>query len=89
MGQRGPFYISRIMPQGVVTRIYVGVSLGSVITGPDRSLWSTTGNDVCRITPQSGISSIAVGADGNLWFTETDASNIGRITSSGVITEFP
>src|SRR5438270_524401 len=32
---------------------------------------------------------IASGPDGNLWFTEISASNIGRITPTGSITEFP
>lgn len=33
--------------------------------------------------------SITVGPDGALWFTEPSGSKIGRITTSGVITEFP
>jgi len=37
----------------------------------------------------SGPSGITAGPDGNLWFTEIDASKIGRITPSGTITEFP
>jgi hypothetical protein len=32
--------------------------------------------------------SIAAGSDGNLWFTEFDGNRIGRITPSGVVTEF-
>src|SRR5438132_7732764 len=32
---------------------------------------------------------IAAGPDGALWFTERDAHAIGRITTSGAITEFP
>jgi streptogramin lyase len=32
---------------------------------------------------------IAVGPDGNIWFTESAGNNIGRITTSGTITEFP
>jgi len=32
---------------------------------------------------------ITTGPDGNLWFTETNANQIGRITPSGTITEFP
>jgi hypothetical protein len=32
---------------------------------------------------------IAAGPDGALWFTETFASRIGRITTSGVVSEFP
>ncbi|MEO8584735.1 MAG: Ig-like domain-containing protein [Acidobacteriota bacterium] len=31
---------------------------------------------------------IAVGPDGNLWFTEYNTSRIGRITPAGIITEF-
>ncbi len=33
-------------------------------------------------------SDIAVGPDGNLWFTEGDANLIGRITPTGVVSEF-
>ena len=33
--------------------------------------------------------SIAAGPDGNVWFTENDANEIGRITPGGKITEFP
>jgi virginiamycin B lyase len=36
----------------------------------------------------AGPISIASGPDGNLWFTEAYANKIGRITPSGVITEF-
>lgn len=36
----------------------------------------------------SPVQDITVGADGNLWFTESTASNIGRITLSGAITEW-
>lgn len=32
---------------------------------------------------------IAAGPDGALWFTELDANRIGRITTSGTITEYP
>jgi len=38
--------------------------------------------------PDSSPSDITVGADGNLWFTESNANNIARMTPSGVITEF-
>ena len=40
-------------------------------------------------TGASGPSSLALGPDGNLWFAESFANKIGRITPSGVITEFP
>jgi virginiamycin B lyase len=32
---------------------------------------------------------IAVGSDGALWFTENEGNKIGRITTSGVLTEYP
>ncbi len=37
----------------------------------------------------SGPQGITLGPDGNLWFTEYQANQIGRITPAGVITEFP
>ena len=48
--------------------------------------WSPNSNSQAR--PHSSPYSIAVGADGNLWFTETVGNNIGRITPGGTITEF-
>jgi virginiamycin B lyase len=36
----------------------------------------------------AGPQSITVGADSNLWFTESSGNQIGRITSSGVVTQF-
>ena len=35
------------------------------------------------------LGGITAGPDGNLWFTEPYANTIGRITTSGVLTEFP
>src|SRR5262245_26658425 len=40
-------------------------------------------------TSNSGLWGITVGPDGALWFTEADGSKIGRITTAGMITEFP
>lgn len=39
-------------------------------------------------TPHSTPSGIAAGSDGALWFTENSADRIGRITTSGTVTEF-
>src|SRR2546422_8481106 len=36
-----------------------------------------------------GVTGITAGPDGNLWFTELNGNRIGRITPTGVITEFP
>jgi len=40
-------------------------------------------------TPQSAPWEITSGPDGALWFTELLGNKIGRITTEGVITEFP
>src|SRR5437764_110986 len=45
-------------------------------------------------TPDSGPTGIAAGSDGSLWFTESPGglepvATIGRITTAGVVTEFP
>ena len=34
------------------------------------------------------VGGIVAGTDGNIWFTETNVHRVGRITDSGVITEF-
>jgi streptogramin lyase len=44
------------------------------------------------ITPNSNPSKIAAGPEGNLWFTERNpevGNQIGRITPSGTVTQFP
>ncbi len=40
-------------------------------------------------TAQASPASLTLGADGNVWFVESLANKIGRITPAGVITEFP
>src|SRR5438128_2358664 len=40
-------------------------------------------------TSSSHPAGITAGPDGNLWFTESNANQIGRITTSGGFTEFP
>jgi virginiamycin B lyase len=61
-----------------------------VLVLEDRVLPSTF-NQFPVPTPSSAPGGIAIGADGNLWFTEeaSGTNNIGRITTAGTITEFP
>ena len=74
-----------------------------IVTGPDGNIWFTEliANKIWRLelpsrnltsfpipTENSSPNDIIVGADGNLWFTEGGGGKIGRITTSGVITEF-
>jgi len=50
--------------------------------------WSDYGVSGPYWTPSRPIA-FTVGPDGNLWFTEGNANKIGRITTTGVVTEFP
>ena len=40
------------------------------------------------LTANSSPESIATGPDGNLWFTEASANQIGQITPTGTVTEY-
>jgi streptogramin lyase len=37
----------------------------------------------------SGHSAITAGPDGNLWFTENSPGKVGKITTAGILTEYP
>src|SRR6266446_4391040 len=81
---------------------FFGVSVG-ITTGSDGNMWFTdqTDNAVWRYVLSTGVftrfvlptpnafpGDITTGADGNMWFTEQAVGKFGRITPSGVITEF-
>jgi streptogramin lyase len=95
----GSNWIGRITPAGVVTHV-ADKPAGSITTGPDGNLWFTGGRAISWMTttgviteftlPMTNTSAVDIttGPDGNLWFTEYPASQIGRITPAGVITEF-
>jgi streptogramin lyase len=67
--------------------------------GPDGNLWATEPARIARVTPSGAVTefnangnpiAITTGSDGALWFLEYTANKIGRITTSGVVTnEFP
>jgi len=92
--------IGRITPDGDVTEFPTGLlGTADITTGPDGNLWFTHNQGVARMTttgvltnfPASTFTAggtITVGSDGNLWFTEYAANSIGRVTPSGVVTEF-
>jgi streptogramin lyase len=52
-------------------------------TGTVFHRWTITGDVNNDVVPD-----IVAGPDGNLWFTENSVTGIGRITTSGVITQF-
>jgi streptogramin lyase len=65
--------VGRITPAGIVTEFSKGISREA--QGPAE-------------TPGSVPIGITAGPDGNLWFTEYQGNRIGRITPTGVVTEF-
>ncbi|HLJ45199.1 MAG TPA: BACON domain-containing carbohydrate-binding protein [Bryobacteraceae bacterium] len=82
-----------------------GLSTHGLTAGPDGALWftafsssaglgfigrmTTTGTSTLYLLPSTGENALAIttGPDGALWFTEP--GKIGRITTSGAITEYP
>ncbi|MBV9332683.1 MAG: Virginiamycin B lyase [Candidatus Eremiobacteraeota bacterium] len=90
--------IGRIALDGIIRSYTTGIhSLPNCIAlGPDGALWfGENGGNIGRITTSgkvkeyshaSRINDIAAGPDGAMWFTE--GSQIGRISMSGVITEY-
>ena len=58
------------------------------LTAPAALALSGKIREVAVPTAGSGLVGITAGPDGNLWFTEQNASKIGRITTAGAITEF-
>jgi streptogramin lyase len=67
--------------------LLIAPAAGSPSRGATRALGSVTEFPVP--TPSSRPYQIVAGPDGNLWFTESDAGQIGKITPSGAITEYP
>jgi sugar lactone lactonase YvrE len=61
--------------------------LGIVGTGPIAFI-GTPITEFAVPTAHSGPTRITAGPDGNLWFTENQANQIGRITPKGAVTEF-
>lgn len=71
-----------------------GASSGA--TARSATIGVTYSGDICGVftgfpipTATGHPEGIAAGSDGNLWFTEILANKVGRITTTGSITEFP
>jgi streptogramin lyase len=93
----------RVTPKGVVTELVVPTS-GGVTRGPDGNIWATEDGKIAQFVLDgrpanpnvnafpvpNGLETAAItkGADGNTWFVG-DGNNVGRITPTGVVTEFP
>jgi len=71
-------WFSRFLASGFIAAMSIGSSAHAI-----------TVNSFPVPVQYSGPQGITVGPDGNLWFTEAQNNNVGRITPAGVITEFP
>jgi virginiamycin B lyase len=101
---QGNHAIGRITTSGAITKFPLPPdqatgAIGGIAAGSDGALWYTNQNgQIDRITTagktssfstlESGVVGIAAGPDGALWYTYIDTPRIGRITTSGVVSEF-
>src|SRR5438105_1087092 len=74
--------IRRLLAVGIMT------GLALVAATPARAVPTLKRFRQFPISSHSDPSGITPGPDGNLWFTERGRGKIGRITTTGVITQF-
>jgi virginiamycin B lyase len=80
---------------------FPGGTPGHCVNGPDGAVWFPTGagtiGRVDVLTQASGVfqlpagsvaADLVMGPDGAIWFTDFPQNRIGRMTTSGVVTEF-
>jgi streptogramin lyase len=79
-GKIGRIIVSGTLPESSTTRALLART-GFTRTGQVTEFSS-------GITAESGPSGITKGPDGNMWFTEETGNAIGRITTSGAVTQF-
>ena len=97
--------IGRITPAGAITTYQTpspcsSSDLGGITLGPDGAMWFTSlcAKSIGRIAMDGTINEysvpdlqtpgdIAAGPDGALWFT--NANSVGRMTTTGILTEYP
>ena len=67
------------------------IACGYLLSLSSATAWAKVGTitEFPVTTSSSQPEGITAGPDGNLWFTEGLGNKIGRITTSGVFTEFP
>ena len=95
--------VGRITPHGKVTEFSSGAEEGltGIAVGADGALWVGGANKIFRVTTtgqftpfalpvtESQPRAIVAGPEGALWFTAGPPDQVGRITTAGLITEFP
>src|ERR1700680_2304543 len=68
---------------------FCAIALVALLACASGNVSALTVTEFPVLTSGSAPQGIAVGADGNLWFTENGSNQVGRITTAGVVTEFP
>ena len=96
-------FVAKVTTAGAVTAYPANAFSFNITVGPDSNLWFTgpsEPNDKIGKMTTAGVATaypmpadtrgydIVTGPDGNLWFTDDFTSSVGRITTSGAITEF-
>jgi virginiamycin B lyase len=81
-----PFEMRERLPSKVFL-----VWLTALLVSIAGSAWAQTVTFTSFAVPTAnpGISSITAGSDGAMWFVENNTGNIGKISTAGVLTEFP
>ncbi len=95
------YHIERFTTAGTRTTYTTPGNGGGPITSWQGELWYGTGAGGIQpvstsgvfgakgyVTPDGEVESFVVGSDGALWFVESDANKVGRITTSGGITTY-
>lgn len=94
--------IGKITTSGSITEYAIpgGYSPSDVVTGPDGNVWFgayqskigkiTTSGAVSVYDTSSSTFGLTIGPDGQVWFASlSGANNIGTVSSSGTVTEYP
>ena len=91
-------FVGSVTTSGSFT-IYAVPALGPIVAGPQGAVWFATTTGLGKISPAGKITSfplsvtpfeIASGPDGDIWFTVENGNGgmIGKMTTSGVVTEY-
>ena len=83
--------INKLKTKSSIFAYVLAVGLVVPLLFNNLALASPTINEYPVTTARSYPEGIALGSDGNIWFTEQEpsANKIGKITPSGTITEYP
>src|SRR5437867_1070567 len=88
----GGGYVMRfdpIMRRGLAIGLSVGLAVSAATTPAGADPDVRRYREFTIPTSNSNPIGITAGRDGNLWFTENNGSQIGRITTAGTVTGYP